>query len=172
MIKLLLILLLLFPSCSFKKEEPQAVPAEVRPSLVLSEARYTLGQDGNPPLLINGSTITLYENESKAILKETNFLQKDEQGVPIISGTAETAQIDTKTKTAHFSGNVELKSEKNGYHIKTGELTFDTEAEKLKAKGSVEVTFPDGMLKCTGLEADLRANTFLTGSIEEGELKN
>ncbi|NLZ69269.1 MAG: LPS export ABC transporter periplasmic protein LptC [Spirochaetales bacterium] len=170
MIKLLLLLLLL-TSCSFKENKGEVSSPIENPTLILNNANYTLGMEGENPVFLKGDTIKIWELSNKAVLDNITFYQTDENDAVTMKGKADRAEIDTKTQKTIFSGNVELEQLSNNYFIKTSELVYDVEAQKINTEERMEVYFPDGKLIGVGLEANLKSNIFTTGAIEEGELK-
>ncbi len=168
---LFLILLLLLPSCSFKSEEAKSAAIET-PTLVLENAKYTLGQEGERPVVIYAKKISIWELNNKAKLEEITFTQTDENGAITLSGKADSADINIKTKYSVFNGDVEIEEKTNNYFIKSSKIVYDIEKEHLETEEALIVTFPDGEVKGKGLDADLRTNIFNIGKIEEGELIN
>lgn len=168
---LLFLCLLLLPSCSFKSGEEKSAAIET-PTLVLENAKYTLGQEGEKPVIIDAKKISIWELTNKALLEEITFTQTDDKGSVTLSGKADSADINIKTKYSIFNGNVEIEEKTNNYYIKSSKIVYDIEKEHLETEEAITVTFPDGEVKGKGLDADLKTNIFVIGEIEKGELIN
>ncbi len=170
-IVIFLLILLLSSSCSFREEGEKTAAIET-PTLMLEKAKYTLGQEGEHPVIIFGDKITIWELNDKALLENITFTQLDEEGNTILSGKADSADINIKTKYSVFSGNVEIEENRNNYYIKSSKIVYDIDNQHLTTAEEITVTFPDGSIVGKGLEANLKTNTFKIGTIDKGELNN
>ena len=70
---LIIFMVLLLASCSFRENEEVHEKA-VLPDIILEGAEYTLGQDGNSPIYINSSRMTLYSRDNRAIVENMEFV--------------------------------------------------------------------------------------------------
>ena len=167
-IALIITLLFLLASCSFVEDEEVHEKA-VLPDIILEGAEYTLGQDGNSPVYIESSRMTLYSRDNRAIVENMKFVSYNEDGTPAIEGSADYGEIDTENETMDLNGNVTLRQSDGDMSIEAESLYFDTEKEEITAEGTVSVSSEDGTLRGSGFAADLREKLYSFKTIEEGE---
>lgn len=169
MIKFLFLLFLL-TSCSFRQDTKTPYSPITHPDLTVESAKYTLYQEGEFPLFITADLIQIYEVQNKAEAENVSFYQKDNDGNTILEGKAGKLIIDTKTKKSEFYESVEFIRPENNQKISTDKLFFDIDKQIIRAENEVEIAFLDGCIKCLGLEAELKTNSFITGKIIKGEV--
>ena len=165
---LIIFIVLLLASCTFREDEEVHEKA-VLPDIILEGAEYTLGQDGNSPIYINSSRMTLYSRDNRAIVENMEFVSYNDDGTISIEGSADHAEIDTENETKELEGNVLLHQSDGDMMIKAESLYFDTKNEEITADGTVSVSSEDGSFRGMGFAADLRENIYSFKLIEEGE---
>lgn len=165
---LIIFIVLLLASCSFREDEEVHEKA-VLPDIILEGAEYTLGQDGNSPIYINSSRMTLYSRDNRAIVENMEFVSYNDDGTISIEGSADHAEIDTENETMDLDGNVLLHQSDGDMMIKAESLYFDTGNEEITADGTVSVSSEDGSFRGMGFAADLREKIYSFKLIEEGE---
>ena len=164
---ILLAAILILTSCSFRNEEEKHEKLE-RPSIILENAEFTLGQDNNQPVYIKSSVMMLYSEDHKAIVENMSFISYDENMTPSIEGSADYAEIDTEAETMALSGNVRMYQHEENMTIESDALSFDTANDEITAAGEVYASSDDGSFRGSGFAADLREKRYSFRTISEG----
>lgn len=168
----LLILLIMLVSCTQDDGAEGTARSEdiARPDITLTGASFTLGQDGENPLFIEGESLSFYMNEDTVYASSITFTQKDDDGNIFISGKAGYGIINTETRMADLSEGVELTQHRDGLSVEAASLVFDSESQRVESPGAVTVVFNDGSVRGSNLSADLKSSTFEIMTIENGEI--
>ncbi len=163
-----LLFIALLSSCSFVTETEERGEKISHPSIILENADYTLGQSGENPIFIKSSRMTLYSEEERATTENITFIQYDDEGNAAITGSADTADINTSERSMHLSGNVALEQHSSNMHIEAESLFFNSATSEIEADGDVYVSSDDGTFLGTGFKGDLREENYSFASIAEG----
>lgn len=169
---LLLLLLIMLTSCTEDGSTAGTAQSEdiARPDITLTKAAFTLGQDGENPLFIEGESLSFFMNEDTVYASDITFTQRDDDGGIFISGRAGYGIINTETRRADLSEGVELTQHRDGLSIEADSLVFDSERQTVESPGAVNVVFSDGAVRGSNLSADLKSSTFEIMTIERGEI--
>lgn len=169
---LLIALLALLISCTQNGSSTDSAQSEdiARPDIMLTGAAFTLGQDGENPLFIEGESLSFFMSEDTVYVSDITFIQKDDNGDIFISGRAGYGIINTETRRADLSQGVALTQHQDGLSIEADALVFDSERQLVESPGSVNVSFSDGTVRGSNLSADLKSSTFEIMTIENGEI--
>ncbi len=170
-----LILLLLLPllfSCTAEREKETAQSIDIAlPDVILEEASFTLGQEGENPLFIEGEKLEFYLNEDVVYVSNISFRQLDDNENLFITGSAGYGKINTETKMAELSAGVELAKVDEELNIRADSITFDSENSIVECPGSASISFNGGIIEGGNLSADLKKNTLEIEVIQKGELE-
>lgn len=170
-IPLLLLILLSLISCSEESNSEETTVQDIaRPDIMLTGASFTLGQESENPLFIEGATLSFFMNEDTVYASDITFNQKDDDGNIFISGRAGYGIINTETRRADLSLGVELVQHRDGLSISAEDLIFDSENQMVESTKDVSVVFSDGRVRGRNISVDLKASTFEIMTIDEGEI--
>ena len=164
----LLLVALFLSACSFVSDDGERSEKIAVPDIILEDAKYTLGQSGESPILITSSRMVFYSKDERATAEDMSFLQYDDEGNITLEGRADHADIDTGDRSMLLSGTVRLVQHRDGMRIEAEELYFSSSTEEIEADGTVRVQSADGIFSGTGFKGDLREESYSFRSIEEG----
>lgn len=176
-----LILLLLFPSCTFDYRSAMVEEnlSEEIPTSVLLNFNQTIVKNGRIILEAEAERAEIYDALDKTVIQGLFFAEYGREGEKLTEGRAENGVYYNDSENAEFSGNVYLYSITEETGIRTENLTWDNEKRLLTTPTETTVTIErdDGSrLEGQGLEADLRLrkivlNRGVSGTYytEEGE---
>ena len=169
--KRLFLILLIIPliSCSFSDKNEERKEKAVLPTLILENAQYVLGQQGEKPITINSKTIEFYDNDNLAIIKDFYFEQRSGEETTL-EGQAEYGRLNTYSKNLELNGNVRLVQKKENMEISADSLSFNTDKEEISADGFVMVKSKDGVFQGSGFFGDLKEQVYSFSTIEEGSI--
>lgn len=168
---LTLVILLLFSSCTSEEGNANASPnTGINPDFILTEAKYTLGQDGEKPLFLEANELIIYNDDDMAYATDLTFYQVDDDGNKTLTGTAGYAIIDTESKSANFSKGVELVLLTDDMIIKAESLFFDTEKQTFESKDEINAKKDNITIIAKGIFGNLVTSEFEFEKIEKGEI--
>lgn len=171
-ILLLLLLLPLLFSCRSGTSSEEAKSLDIAlPDVILEEASFTLGQEGENPLYLEGDKLEFYLDEDIVYLFNITFRQLDEEESLFITGSAGYGKINTETKVAELSGGVELEKVDEELRIRADGITFDSGNSTVESPGKASIYFKGGTIDGENLSADLKRNTLELEVIQKGELE-
>ena len=169
----LLLSLLLVSSCTINDEEYSARQTEIteHADIVLHNASCTLSQSDDSPVTLTAEKLSFWTNSNRIEAENLSFVQSDSSGEIKAQGTCRGAVIDTSSEVMDLSGDVELSSPQNDLSISASGLIFDTKAQTVRTDNDVRITFEDGIIEATGLDADLNRMSMSLGNIISGEIQ-
>ncbi|NCC64326.1 MAG: hypothetical protein EOM15_06695 [Spirochaetia bacterium] len=162
---------LLMISCSLSVEQEFLSRTDQLPDLQLSNATYTLDRGHEPPLFLKASRIAIYDVDNRAMLTDVSFFQKDEEGLIVLSGKADEAEVQTQTYDATLSGSIRIEKPSEQLVIEAEELMYNHELMILKSSQNSPITLIfEGNKRVVGsdLVAELATATFSFGTLDEG----
>ncbi len=166
---LILSVIVFFVSCTFSENGENRAEKIIVPDLILENAKYIMGQEGEKPVVITGSKITFYSKDDKAEIEDITFFQ-DKDGVTELEGMAEYADVNTERKIISLRGSVHLRKISENMEIEADSLVFDSENETITAEGVVTVKNNSGAFTGSGFNGDLKDSYYTFTSIMEGKI--
>lgn len=169
---LIILAILMLSSCTvndtdYAQEQAQLIEHS---DMVLENATCILSHGSSRPVTVSASRISYWMDEQRMEAEGISFSQPGEEGNEDISGSADRAVIDTEAEIMTLEGNVELSSISSSLSISTSRLIFDTGGQTVTTDARALVTFEDGSIAGTGLDADLARMRVDIGFLEDGEV--
>ncbi len=140
------------------------------PDMVLNDARYILGQEGEDALVMKAGTITIYKTERGTTLEKVSFSRGNS-----LSGSCRKAVIASDNKHATLSGDVTIhqSDDNNDTTIIAQEIVWDDEENSVLCEGEVTVIYGDGTtIRAEHFYAAFDENLYEFGRIIEGTMEN
>ena len=157
-----------FVSCRKASDEIPVTEKEL-PDMILENARYTFGQPGRKPVIMQADKITVMKENLKTELENVTFSQMSEDGDYIeMSGSCDKA-VSINNRHATLTGNVKLHKITDQIEIECNELDWDDEHGILKSPGWVRVQYQNGTdMTAKGFTAKLNENVYTFEKLENG----
>ena len=140
------------------------------PDMVLTDAKYILGQDDEDALVMKASLITIYKTERDTTLEKVSFSRGTS-----LSGSCLNAYIRSDNKHALLSGDVTIhkSDEDDDITITAEEIVWDDEENSILCEGIVEVVYGDGTrIVAERFYAAFDEDLYEFGRIIEGTMEN
>ncbi len=160
---ILALLFLPLSSCTMESQLPLSpIPCDF-PDISLTEATYVLGRNGESPLSITAAEISIFEKTNQAKLKDLHFSQLDGQGETVLSGSADSATVNTETYDAQLFGSIQITQKAEDFTIEAQQLLWIHDEQILQSseESPVRILFDNGQtLKGLGFEGNLKSGTY------------
>ena len=150
------------------KKLPSSIPIgeQELPDMVLTDARYVLGQEDEDPLIMTASSMTIYKTERDTVLENVTFSRGT-----TLSGTCGHASIKSDNRHAVLSGGVTIHQVDgdNDTTIQAEEIIWDEDENSIICEGEVLVIYGDGTrIRAERFSALFDDNRYEFGKIIEG----
>lgn len=164
-----LLFLIVFTQSCKKTEETEAL---VFPDILLRDATYLLGRSDEEDILFKAKEIDIYIDDEKAELKDSEFEQKKENSTDIlISGRADSANINTKTYESSLKGNVHLLLHEDNNSIDADEIVWDKDNGEIISNGSLTLNYGDVTVSGLDFKGNIKTGVFTFRTIISGVIK-
>lgn len=153
------------------KKLPSSIPIgeQELPDMVLTDAKYTLGQDKEEPLVMKASRMTIYKTDRDTTLENVSFTRGN-----TLSGSCSLASIKSDNRHAVLSGNVTIHQadSDNDTTIRAEEIIWDEDENSILCEGEVLVIYGDGTrIRAERFSAQFDENRYEFGRIIEGSFE-
>jgi len=168
-----LVVLLLLISCSFNYGTKKDTSSRKIPDFMLKKTSYTIERTGEHAIIFTADTLEMFESDHTAILDTVTFIQRDDSFVELSSGSCNSAEINTNSRDAVLSGNIEVFSPSRGILLRADRLNWDNSTSLLTggAEDEVSIIYEDGsQVRGIGFRGDFSLNMFEFQEILEGTL--
>lgn len=164
-----LLFLVVFTQSCKKTEETEAL---VFPDILLRDATYLLGRSDEEDILFKAKEIDIYIDDEKAELKDSEFEQKKENSTDIlISGRADSANINTRTYESSLKGNVHLLLHEDNNSIDADEIVWDKDNGEIISNGSLTLNYGDVTVSGLDFKGNIKTGVFTFRTIISGVIK-
>lgn len=153
------------------KKIPSSIPIgeQELPDMVLTDAKYTLGQEKEQPLVMTASKMTIYKTDRDTVLENVSFSRGTS-----LSGSCALASIKSDNRHAVLSGNVTIHQadSDNDATISAEEIIWDEDENSILCEGEVLVIYGDGTkIRAERFSALFDENRYEFGRIIEGSFE-
>ncbi len=141
------------------------------PDLSLVNATYVLDRGSEQPLHVVAGEIAIYDQLHKAVITNLSFSQNDADGNLILSGHADSAEVDTTTHDATLQGSIRVEKQPEEFVIEAESLNWLGEEQQLVSTGDTQVTVwyqNDKQVTGIGMTATLDTLTITFKQLVEG----
>ncbi len=156
-------LILTLSSCSMESQVPLSSKTYEFPDISLTDATYVLGRSGESPLTITASEIAIFDTTGQAKLKGLQFVQLDQEGKALLSGSADSATVNTETYDAQLFGNILVTQAEEDFTIRADKLLWLHDEQVLQSMEAsrVSIIFDGGQtLEGSGFKGNLKTSTY------------
>ena len=170
---ILALLVLSLSSCTMESQIPLSSRTYDFPDINLMQATYVLGRSGESPLTITAEEIAIYEKTNQAKLKGLQFSQLDQMGEVLLSGTADSATVNTKTYDAQLFGNILVTQKEEDFTIEAEQLLWlhDEQIFQSVEESPIRILFDEGQtLEGSGFKGNLKTGTYEFTKYAQGVL--
>lgn len=138
---------------------------EGTPDAVVIGFEHTVVENGIPKFRISADRGESYRDQDKMRLKGVKFTEysPDGDGSIVSEGSADSATLYTDTESAEMSGDVRLRSVKDGITVSSSYLKWDGDARTLESRSEAMTTLADddgSRLSGSGLKVDAATRSF------------
>lgn len=168
-IPIIVILLILFSSCSIKREEDNVIKDKgVYPDLVVLDSHSTINQSESK-IDLEAKRMRLFSSDGYSLLEDFSFSSFRENGDVEITGSAKNGKIELDGSSLSLSGSVVFSKPLDNIKIEAEELSYDKDNEEITTKGLVVVESNEGIIRGYDFKGDLKNNKYSFSSIEKGD---
>ncbi len=157
------VIVLLSLSCSFDYGVKKETSTRKIPDFVLKNTAYTIERTGEHAIIFTADTLEMFDSDHSALLDTVTFIQQDDSLRVLSSGSCSTAEINTNSRDAVLTGNIEVFSPSKGILLKAEVLNWDNSTSLLTggAEGEVSIIYEDGSkIRGIGFRGDFSLNMF------------
>jgi len=168
-----MVILLLAASCSFDYGTKKETTSKKIPDFILKNTSYTIERTGEHAIIFTADTLEMFDSDHSAILDSVTFIQQDDSLVILSTGSCISAEINTNSRDAVLSGNIEVFSPSRGILLRADHLNWDNSTSLLAGgvEDEVSITYEDGSkIRGVGFRGNFSLNMFEFQKIIEGTM--
>jgi LPS export ABC transporter protein LptC len=176
LVQAVLIIGILFSSCSFNYEQGDAAVSEL-PDLIVRNLQHRVYREGSPFIELQAERSEHFNTQNQAKMYTVTFNNYDSEGNLTSTGSADNAILDLDTENVSFNGNIFIEGVVEELTIESDYLFWNNSSKQLESNASTRTIIKraDGtMVSGFGFKADSRLRTIeftsqVSGRIESEE---